>query len=401
MKRTLLLALCLVVLQGAILPAFAQPPAPGSAPAVPAPRPQQPPAVISPEVSADRHITFRLLAPRAEEVRLNGGDIQGLDGQPQMKKNDRGVWEVTVGPVAPGAYRYQFNVGGVTTLDPRNPVSSESLGSGWSMVVVPGSDWMDTKNVPHGAVGSITYYSTALSRFRRMHIYTPPGYEKGNESYPVFYLLHGAGDSDDAWTSVGRANFILDNLIAAGKAKPMIVVMPAGHTRAPGAPGGQGATAEFVSDFTQDIMPYVESHYRTKNTPESRAIAGLSMGGAQTLNVLIGKLDQFSYVGVYSSGLIGIVPIQRAGGPPPAPVPNPYPWEEQNRARLDDANLRKGLRVFWFATGKDDFLLPTTRATLDLFKKHGFTVEFKETEGGHTWLNWRDYLIEFVPRLFQ
>lgn len=373
------------------------PQATAAAPAQSAPAPQ----VTSPEVAADRHITFRILAPRAEEVRLGSSDIPGPPQGTPMKKNERGVWEVTVGPVEPGAYRYNFNIAGVSTLDPRNPATSESLGNSWSLVVVPGSEWMDTKEVPHGAVASVTYFSKSLKAFRRMHIYTPPGYEKGQETYPVFYLLHGAGDSDDSWTSVGRAGFIIDNLIAAGKAKPMVVVMPAGHTRQFGEFGRSLPTAdEFTNDFNNDLMPYIESHYRTKNDRQNRAIAGLSMGGFQTLNVAIPKLDSFAYIGVYSSGLLGIVPFGQPGAPAPA-RPAVYPWEEQNRAKLDDATLKKDLKLFWFATGKEDFLLSTTKASLDLFKKHGFAVEYKETEGGHTWLNWRDYLIEFAPRLFE
>ena len=210
-----------------------------------------------------------------------------------MTKGENGVWELTIGPVDPGAYRYNFNVDGVAVVDPRNPAISESNDNVWSVVHVPGSDFMDTKNVPHGAVAAVNYHSSALSTFRRMHVYTPPGYETGTDKYPVFYLLHGAGDSDDSWTTVGRANFILDNLIAAEKAKPMIVVMPAGHTsprlrRRPAAVGGGdvGATSS-SKDFTKDIMPYVEKHYRVLTDRAHRAIAGLSMGGAQTLNVAV------------------------------------------------------------------------------------------------------------------
>ena len=147
-----------------------------------------------------------------------------------MTKADNGVWEITIGPIDPGAYRYNFDVDGVSVMDPRNPSVSESNGNAWSMVYVPGADFMETKDVPHGAVASVTYYSKSLGKFRRMHVYTPPGYETGSQKYPVFYLLHGAGDSDDSWTSVGRAGFIMDNLIAAKKAKPMVIVMPAGHT---------------------------------------------------------------------------------------------------------------------------------------------------------------------------
>ena len=209
----------------------------------------------------------------------------------------------------------------MTTIDPRNPATSESNTNVWSLVVVPGSDFMDTKRVPHGAVAAVTYYSTALGTFRRMHVYTPPGYETGNAKYPVFYLLHGAGDSDDAWSSVGRAGFILDNLIADEKAKPMIVVMPAGHTRKQPAGGGGGRTSspdaperEFVSDFITDVLPYVEKNYRVKTDRASRAIAGLSMGGNQTLQIGIPHLDKFAYIGVYSSGLLGGVPGSDAAG---------------------------------------------------------------------------------------
>ena len=177
-------------------------------------------------------------------------------------KSDAGVWEVTVGPTPPGAYRYKFLVDGLAVGDPRNPAASESNATTWSLVYVPGSDVSDAKEVPHGAVAEVFYPSSTLKRTRRMHVYTPPGYEKGNASYPVFYLLHGASDSDDSWSSVGRAGFILDNLIAEGKAKPMIVVMPAGHTgpQRPRQPAGSSERLvdEFGDDFAKDIRPYVE-----------------------------------------------------------------------------------------------------------------------------------------------
>ncbi|MGC4043538.1 MAG: alpha/beta hydrolase-fold protein [Armatimonas sp.] len=363
---------------------------------------QPPMQFASTEVSAERKLTFRVLAPKATEVRLNGGDVPGMTRDnslmTKVNKDDwKGLWEVTVGPVPAGAYRYTFNVDGVTVLDPRNSATSESNGNSWSLLVVPGADLMDTKNVPHGAVAAVTYQSSSLGRARRMHVYTPPGYEKSTSDYPVFYLLHGAGDCDDSWTSVGRAGFILDNLIASGKAKPMIVVMPAGHTRV-GFGGGAPGRDEFVEDFNKDLRPYVEKTYRVKNDRGSRAIAGLSMGGFQTLNIAVPNLKDFGYVGVYSSGLFGLAP--RPGQAAPA-TPTPYPWEEQNKAILDDAALKKDLKLFWMGIGKDDFLLTTHNATVGLLKKHGFTVTDYQTDGGHTWLNWRDYLIEFAPKLFQ
>ena len=223
----------------------------------------QAPPVVSPEVSVDRKITFRLSAPQGQSVRLSAGDIPGLGQAAVLVKGENGIWSTTVGPVEPGAYRYNFNVDGVATIDPRSPSISESNTNVWSLVYVPGADFMDTKNVPHGAVASVDYFSTAINAWRRLHVYTPPGYETSNDKYPVFYLLHGAGDNDHSWTSVGRANYILDNLIAAKKAKPMVVVMPYGRagestTINPLAPppGPQGAVV-FPNDVVPDVIPFV------------------------------------------------------------------------------------------------------------------------------------------------
>jgi enterochelin esterase-like enzyme len=376
---------------------FAQPPG-GRGPRTP--------PVTSPEVKDDRHVIFRIRAPKAEAVKLLASDIPGNgQGGAALKKGENDVWEVTLGPIDPGAYRYRFDVDGVLVIDPRNPATSESNANAWSLVYVPGSDLMDTKDVPHGAVAAVTYYSKSLGKFRRMHVYTPPGYEASDAKYPVFYLLHGALDCDDSWTSVGRAGFILDNLIAAKKARSMVVVMPAGHTRAFGLGFGGGGgerppVDEFSKDFIEDLVPCVEKAYRISPARQNHAIAGLSMGGGQTLNVGIRNLDKFAYLGVYSSGVFGI-----AGGFRPFAArakANPGPsWEEQNKAFLDDADRKNGLKLVWFATGKDDPLIPTTRATVDMLKKHKFDVVFEESAGGHTWINWRNYLIEFAPKLFQ
>jgi enterochelin esterase-like enzyme len=373
-----------------------------------------PPPVVSPEVAADRKLTFRILAPQADAVRLSAGDIPGVGQATHLTKNEKGVWEVTIGPIDPGAYRYNFNVDGVSTIDPRNPHTSESNNNVWSLVHVPGSEYMDTRAVPHGAVAEVHYYSTALGADRRMHVYTPPGYEAGNARYPVFYLLHGAGDSDDAWTTVGRAGFILDNLIAEKKAKPMIVVMPAGHTRRGVAGiGGRTGTEEFVKDFLADVVPAVQKRYRVLSDRANTAIAGLSMGGNHTLHVALPHLSRFGYVGVFSSGLLGgfpelagrggrgAAPATPPAGPPPPPQQTAAEWAEQHKATIGDAALRKGLKLFWFGTGKDDFLLEQSRATVEFFRQRGFTPTYDETEGGHTWIVWRQYLRDFAPRLFQ
>ncbi len=361
------------------------------------------PSIVSPEVRADRSVTFRILAPKAESVKLAGGDIPNNGQGAAMTKGENGVWEVTMGPLDAGAYRYTFNVDGLTVIDPRSPAISESNNNVWSLVVVSGSDFMDTRDVPHGAVAAVTYHSSSLNRMRRMHVYTPPGYEAGRDKYPVFYLLHGSSDSDDSWTSVGRAGFILDNLIADKKAKPMVVVMPAGHTRpmGPRVPGasGQSVTDEFVADLTTSIMPYIEKNYRVMTDRQSRAIAGLSMGGSQTLNAAIPRLDKFAYIGVFSSGLFNAGGA-RAGGAAPAQPAGPS-WEEQHKAELENAGWKKGLKLLWFATGKDDRLIASTKSTVAMLESHGFKPVFIETPGGHTWLNWRNYMNDFVPQLFK
>jgi enterochelin esterase-like enzyme len=433
-------ACALLIAFAGAMPALGQEPPRAPQPPAQAGRGPQVPQFVSPDVAPDGRISFRIYAPQAQAIRLSASDIPGVGPNTPLTKGDNGVWELTVGPLEAGAYRYTFNVDGVATIDPRNPAVSESNNNVWSLVYVPGSDLFDTKDVPHGAVAAVTYNSTALGRFRRMHIYTPPGYESGRRQYPVFYLLHGAGDNDDAWSSVGRAGFILDNLIAAKKARPMIVVMPAGHTsRGPGSPIGRTATEEFVNDFVKDVMPYVETHYRVLKDRTNTAIAGLSMGGGQTLQVSIPRLERFGYIGVFSAGLIGgfpelagrggrgAAPAPPAAAAPPAAVPAlpttppappaaaPAPpaaapaaapptaaeWEKLHAAKLDDPRLKRGLRLLWFGTGKEDFLISTTKATVDLFKKHGFSPVFNESPGGHTWINWRNYLVEFAPQLFR
>ncbi len=348
------------------------------------------PAVVSPEVLPDRRVTFRILAPKAEEVRLNGSDIPGLGQGRPMERGENGVWEVTVGPIDPGAYRYNFGVDGVSVIDPRSPSVSESNQNVWSLVQVPGADFMDVRDVPHGAVASVHYPSTVLGRIRRVHVYTPPGYEAGQDRYPVFFLLHGAGDSDDSWTSVGRAGIILDNLIAVKEARPMIAVFPAGHTpgriESAGAPRAPGSFDDFVDDFLKDLVPYIDSHYRTLTGRNDRAIAGLSMGGGQTLSIAIPHLRDFGYIGVFSSALF---------------QPSLADWEKEHQGELDDAEWKAGLKLLWFSTGSEDFLVARTRSTVDLLKKHGYNLIYKESAGGHTWINWRNYLKEFAPLLFR
>ena len=392
------LGLTSLVVAACLAPAIAGAQGRGGGPAAP--------TVVSPEVASDRRITVRLYAPKAEAVRLDASDAPGVPlgaGAP-MAKGDNGVWQVTVGPVPAGAYRYAFNVDGVPTLDPRNPATSESNNNSWSLVYVSGSDLFDTTAVPRGAVAEVTYSSASLGMFRRMHVYTPPGYETSGRKYPVLYLLHGAGDSDNSWSTAGRAGFILDNLIAKKAAKEMIVVMPAGHTRTAAGAGvvTADANAAFSGDFMGSVVPYIERHYRVASGRDNTAIAGLSMGGGQTLDIATANGAKFGYVGVFSSGLFGVFALGGRGAPPPpAWTKGSSDWEKRNTAALTDEKTRKGLKLFWFSTGKDDFLLQTTRSTVNLFKEYGYSPVYEESEGGHTWINWRDYLSEFAPLLFR
>jgi hypothetical protein len=261
---------------------------------------------VSPEVHPDRRLTFRIAAQNAQQIELRTpGDIPGSapggdSNRSLLTKNADGVWEITVGPVPPGAYRYSFLVDGVPVIDARNPMTSQANVTVHSLVIVPGSDLFDTRPVAHGAVASVLYQSTSLGGIRRMHVYTPPGYSNSRERYPVLYLLHG--DGDESWSSVGRAGVILDNLIADHKAKPMLIVMPAGHTTGAGAalggaaPTGSAGSDPFLNDFVVDLMPYVENNYRVLTDRDHRAIAGLSMGGGQTLNIAMPHMDRFSYI---------------------------------------------------------------------------------------------------------
>jgi enterochelin esterase family protein len=348
------------------------------------------PRVLSPEIGADGTVIFRLRAPRARSVRLtSGGDLPQIPpGETlELTKGGDGVWEIALPSVDAGTYRYAFVVDGVNVVDPAQASVSPANDHVWSLFTVRGAPFMDTNDVPHGAVAAVRYSSAALGRVRRMHVYTPPEYGLEARRYPVLYLLHGAFDSDASWSTVGRQSDILDNLIAAGRAVPMIVVMPAGHT-GPYTPGaGPPPIDDFVREFRGDIRPYVEKHYSVRTDRRSTAIAGLSMGGAQALEIAIQSLAAYGYVGVLSSGVASIVHNDE--------------WEKRYAAQLDDAAARAGLELVWFAIGKDDFLLERSRRTVAMLERHGFRPEYREGAGGHNWINWREYLNELAPQLFK
>ena len=358
----------------------------------------RPPQFSSPDFKEDGSIVLSIFAPKAGVVRLSNSDAPGVEPNQELAKGEDGVWSVTLKDIPPGAYRYHFDVDGVAVVDSKNTATSQTNSTNESLLVVSGSEDFDTADVPHGAVSEVNYFSKSLGRSRRMHVYTPPGYNKSEKSYPVFYLLHGAFDCDDSWSSVGRAGYIFDNLIAAGKAQPMVVVMPHGHTGpfSFGPPGDntfEKQVQEFLADFREDIRPFIEANYRVLADRKHRAVAGLSMGGFHTLEIAFGNLEDYAYIGVFSSGVFGIT--RGFGGQEPSTE-----WEDSRQETLDKADLKNDLLV-WFGCGEDDFLLSTSDATVAMLESRGFEVEYVKSTGGHTWLNWRDYLVEFTPKLFQ
>jgi enterochelin esterase family protein len=379
----------------------AQPPAGQAPPAAPQGRGggRGGPPVVSPEVNADKTITFRFRAPNAKEVTLIGE----LDGKPYpMTKGENGIWTVTIGPLAPDVYNYQFNADGVIAMDPVNP--SVKLGFGGfppaNMVEVPGDEFDDARDVPHGSVRMETYHSKTLGVPRTAWIYTPPGYDRGNTRYPVLYLLHGAGNIDSSWMLTGRANYILDNLIAEKKARPMIIVTPLGYARmgvgtgperpvqgapAPGAPPNPAAGIGgglVGKDLLNDLVPFVEANFRTLKDSANRAIGGLSMGGGHTANISFANPKLFSYVAIMSAGA--------------ANAEENYPDFFKNA----DA-INKQFKLLWIGVGKDDFALKGSKTLSDLLNKHNIKHTYRETEGRHEWVIWRHHLHEVAPQLFR
>ena len=344
-----------------------------------------PPPINSCEVHPDRTVTFRLRGPEATDVKVGGDFVQGAQA---LQKGDDGVWSATLGPFHPAIYSYTFRINGVSVLDPVNPMIQLGERGSSSMFEVPGESpaAYDMQAVPHGTVHENWYQSKSLNVWRRVDIYTPPGYEAGKAMYPVLYLLHGSGDTERGWVAIGRANLILDNLIAAGKAKPMIVVMPYGRARqdvylGPDTP--QTDAKAFENDLLQDVLPFVEKSYRISAKPADRAIAGLSMGGGQALNVGLHHLDTFHSIGAFSAAL------------------RTQAIEEQYKEVLSDpAGTNKKIKVFYIACGKTDGLFEPAQSFHETLTKKDIRHSFVPSEEGHVWRNWRNYLADFTPQLF-
>jgi len=363
--------------------------------------------VRSPEVLADGRITFRLLAPKATEV-LVQGNWEGGRGV-AMSKDDSGLWSVTTrAALQPEVWAYTFSVDGVRTLDPANyNVARDGVGF-MNTVLVLGdtSAVFQPRQVPHGTVSAIWEPSTAMKTPRRMFVYTPPGYEESTAKYPVLYLLHGSGGDEDAWPTMGVANVIMDNLIAQGKSKPMIVVMPnayfnelasldlAGPRTAPppgvgGNSGAQGFDGN-EKDIVDDMIPFVEKHFRALPGRENRALAGLSMGAGITLNVGLKRLDVFASIGVLSSGNFR----DPSAGMASLPKINP-------EFLADPAATAKKLRLLFFSCGTEDPRMEGMAKVAEELNSRKIPVTLKRYPGEHEWKVWRHSLADMAPMLFR
>ncbi|MBL8176446.1 MAG: esterase [Bryobacterales bacterium] len=352
---------------------------------------QNPPApadtLVSPEVRPNRTVTFRIHAPRASEVTFFG-DWMPANSREKMTRDAAGVWSVTLGPLPPSVYLYSFNVDGMTIADPVNPRIKLRARTSASMVEVPAETpaFWQVRDVPHGDVQINYRKSKALNgETRWIWIYTPPGYEKSNRRYPVLYLFHGSNDTAGGWVLAGHANFILDNLIAEKKAEPMIVVMPYGHAVPFGSPREVQARNVVLYDqyIVEDVIPHVESKYRVAPGKANRAIAGLSMGGGQSIHIGFSHLDLFSAIGAFSAAV-------------------PADFETRFAAALKDPKSTNAqLKTLWIACGKDDFLIKRNQDFSALLKSRQIRHTFELTEGAHTYTVWRRYLGEFAPLLFR
>ncbi len=422
-----------------------QAPAPATPGARAAGRGAQGPRVVSPEVLPDKRVTFRLLAPKAANVLLNGSWENGTNIA--MTKDDQGIWSVTIGPLGEQLWAYSFSADGLRVLDPGNAEVQRDGSRYENMLMIegPASDpWVFKPDVPHGTVQAVWYPSPTLKlKSRRMYVYTPPGYTANTTRYPVLYLLHGMGGDEDAWTVMGRANIILDNLIASGKAKPMIVVTTNGNTNqivsqgfgygptparqsvtapapppeqaargaaagrgaaAPGAPaaapGARAGTAgagraaaatapgggpvyegSFPQSLVQDVIPFVEKNFRALTDKNSRAIAGLSMGGAHTVMTTNHNPGLFGWIGVFSAGLN---------------------MDNEDLTRYLTKVKAGGVRLYWTGAGTTDFALKDSQTLHETAKRVGLPVaEYRLAPGAHFWFIWRLFLSEYTPLLFR
>jgi enterochelin esterase-like enzyme len=357
--------------------------------------PNRPPtiadSVVSVKISDDNRVTFSIFAPKASEVTVNG-DFRMGSPPASLTKNADGIWSFTSDPIPPDSYTYNFNVDGVMVLDTKSQTFRENPNSLFNYFDMPGveTEFMALKDVPHGRVESVIYHSNSLNMERRMHVYLPPNFQDLKGKLPVLYLLHGGGDNDISWTSAGKMNLVLDNLYAAGKVKNMIVVMPAGHVPGQVRPlmsmTAGGAQDPFIKDFLTDLMPYVENTYPISTKRDETAIAGFSMGGVQTMNLALWHPDKFGYVYPMGTGYFpdGIKDI------------------EAKSPEVLEKIAKDPFKRWVFGQGKQDTLSgPNNLATRHLFDKYHIKYEYREINGGHSFVFGRRFLAGVLPQMFR
>ena len=358
------------------------------------------PKLVSPEIHENKTVTFRIKAPKAVKVQVLGDFLS--KGVADLVENKEGVWEYTTPePLAPELYSYAFVVDGLKVNDPNNVYMIRDVATVNNIFIVGGerADLYMVNKVPHGSVAKVWYHSPSLGIDRRMTVYTPAGYETSGKRYPVFYLLHGMGGDENAWSELGRAAQILDNLIAQGKAEPMIVVMTNGNADLEAAPGesslgymppttrlGKTMEGSFETHFPE-VVKFIDKNYRTKANKKNRAIAGLSMGGFHSLHISKQYPDMFDYVGLFSAAIM-----------PGKNATSPIYKDMEGKLKLQFA---KKPALYWIAIGKTDFLYKANKEYRKLLDEKGYPYEYFENEDGHIWRNWRIYLTEFTPKLFK
>lgn len=367
--------------------------------------------ITSPEIQEDHSVIFRFSAPTADSVQITGDFLptekmqtpygeMDVPGKAELMKGEDGIWTYKTEPLSSELYNYSFIVNGLATTDPNNPFLIRDVASITNLFIIGGgqADLYRVQDVPHGTVARRWYESPGLNMDRRLTIYTPPGYETSTEKYPVLYLLHGAGGDEEAWISLGRTAQIMDNLIAQGRAKPMIVVMPNGNVIQDAAPG-EGHEGFYKPQFMvpktmdgtyeanfMDIVKFVESNYRVEADKAHRAIAGLSMGGFHSMHISRYYPNTFDYVGLFSAA---IMPREDATAKVYSDIPGTLKKQMEN-----------GYKLYWIGIGKTDFLYGANQMFRKNLDDMGMEHVYMETDGGHIWRNWRIYLSEFVPKLF-
>lgn len=337
-------------------------------------------SLVSAEVLPGNKVAFRIYAPQATKVEL-AGDI--WNANTKFVKDARGVWEGIMENIVPGAYRYHFIVDGVRVYDPKAPEAPET--SAILRIAATGNEFFSMKNVPHGAMAQRYYHSKSLDTTRRLHVWTPAGYEKSVDKLPVLYLIHGGGDTDNSWPGVGCAGLILDNLMAEGKIKPMIVVMPNGSVQSESLEGG---VPLFIKDLMNDIIPYIEDNYRVLTDKDSRALAGLSMGGLEALEAGLDNYHKFGYLWILSSGWFA----------------NDTKKYEERGAYLKKIapDFNKTVRQLVFTQGgPEDIAYNNCKEMLKLFDAAGVKYQYSEAPGGHSWYTWRNDLYNLAQKIFK